>query len=138
MHIGFVEWDDENSLNANSKGGTCPAGKYVGDNTEIRFCCRTDGNKREPIILPTKLPFFLLAYGSGECQMVKWAIATSEWIYYDTEKVNNRDDRRWPYPYNAETRHPTIHYCYYRGKYYRRIQQSQRDIHENAKTGGKD
>lgn len=121
MHGGFVKWDDENSLNANSKGGTRPGGKYVGDNTEIRFCCRTDGDKREPVILPTKLPFFLLAFGSDECQMVKWAIGTSEWIYYDTEKVNNTDDRRWAYPYNAETQHPKIHYCYYRGEYYRRI-----------------
>ena len=115
---GTVYWDDESSSNTNAKGGTLPGGldKSNGD-TEIRFCCRTDGNKKEPIILPTELSFFLLAYGSNQCQMVKWAIATLEWIYFDTEDENNMDHAAHTFPFDAGKKNPRIYYCYYRGQY---------------------
>ena len=82
MKTGLVYWDDEDSSNTNEKGGTHPSGfidsednKY---NTEIRFCCRTDGDKKELITLHTELSFFLLAYGSNECQMVNiWQLVNS-------------------------------------------------------------
>ena len=111
---GFVRWDDEDNNNSNAKGGVLPGGSY-GLDTEIRFCCRTDGNKSNPISLPTKTPFFLLAYESAKCQMVKWATASLEWIHYDTEHDDNADDRKWAFPYDAGKMHPTIYYCYYRG-----------------------
>ena len=121
MKTGLVYWDDEDSSNTNEKGGTHPSGfidsednKY---NTEIRFCCRTDGDKKEPITLHTELSFFLLAYGSNECQMVKWAIATLEWIYYDTEDENNKDRAAGTFPFDAGKKNPKIYYCYYRGQY---------------------
>ena len=117
MKSGKVYWDDERSSNTNAKGGTLPRGlKDSKDNTEIRFCCRTDGDKKEPIILPTKLSFFLLAYGSNECQMVKWAIATPEWIYFDTEDKNKKDPDG-KFPFDAGKKNPRIYYCYYRGQY---------------------
>ena len=112
---GYVFWDDDFWNNQNRRGGTLPDGTY-NDNTRIEFCCRTDGAKNEPILLPTETPFFLLAYGSDKCQMVKWAIASLEWIYYDTEDFSNNDDRGGAYPYNAGIKHPQIYYCYYRGK----------------------
>ncbi|KAJ7370799.1 hypothetical protein OS493_029789 [Desmophyllum pertusum] len=114
LTYGYVYWDDENNNNTNDKGGTFPGGMYR-RNTRINFCCKIVGNKSDPILLPTKSPFFLLAYASEECQMVKWAVASLEWIYYDTEHRNNRDNRNWPYPHDAGKMHPTIYYCYYRG-----------------------
>ncbi|XP_068728127.1 uncharacterized protein [Montipora capricornis] len=109
---GFVLWDDHDKRHENDKGGTLPNGTY-NHNTKIEFCCRTDGDKSHPILLPTRAPFYLLAYGSEQCQMVKWAIATQEWIYYDTEKLRNLDEANGTYPYRGGEKHPTIYYCYY-------------------------
>ncbi|XP_044163813.1 uncharacterized protein LOC122948184, partial [Acropora millepora] len=115
LNDGFVYWDDDdNRKNKNSKSGTLPDGTY-NNNTRIKFCCRTDGNKNKPVVLPTKEPFYLLAYNSTRCQMVKWTVSSLEWIYYDTEDSNNRDNREGAFPYNAATQDPTIYYCYYRG-----------------------
>ena len=100
--------------NKNSKSGTLPDGEY-NRNTKIEFCCRTDANENKPVVLHTKEPFYLLAYKLPRCQMVKWAVSSLEWIYYDTEHWSNHDDRGGAYPYNAATQHPTIYYCYYRG-----------------------
>ena len=115
LESGQVYWDDENDNNNNEKSGVLPTGKY-GKNTKISFCCATSGNKTDPIIIPAKDPFFLLAYGSEKCQMVKWAVASVEWIRYHTEDSNNQDKSYGVYPYNAGTKSPTIYYCYYRGE----------------------
>ena len=114
---GFVHWDDDDTIigdNLNKEGGTLPEGKY-GDNTRIYFCCRTDGDKNDAILLPSKSPFYLLAFQSTQCQKVKWAIASLEWIYFDTEHWKNADHSGGEYPHDATTIHPTIYYCYYRG-----------------------
>lgn len=112
---GFVYWDDDDNLNLNRNGGTLPEGIYGDGNTRIEFCCRTDGDKNDPILLPSKTPFFMLAFESTKCQMVKWAIASLEWIHFDTEDWRNADNRGGKYPHDAATMHPTIYYCYYRG-----------------------
>lgn len=115
MKKGFVYWDDlDGEKNSNDKDGTLPNGTYD-CNTRIEFCCRTDGNKDNPILLPSERPFFLLAYESPKCQMVKWVTASPEWIYYDTEEERNADDRGGAFPYHAGVKHPTIYYCYYQG-----------------------
>ena len=115
MESGYVYWDDDDNGNLNNKGGTLPSGVYDGD-TNIEFCCKTNGDKNDPILLPSKSPFFLLAYASVKCQMVKWAVTSVEWIYYDTEDWRNKDDRGGAYPHDAAIKHPRIYYCYYRGK----------------------
>ena len=112
---GYVYWDDDDYLNNNGDGGTLPNGEYD-HNTKIYFCCKTDGDKDDPILLPSKSPFFLLAYKSAKCQKVKWAVATVEWIYFDTEDLINTDKRAGAYPHEAGKAHPTIYYCYYRGE----------------------
>ena len=91
---GYAYWDDNNENNSNGKGGTLPGGVngHIHD-TQIRFCCRKDGDINDPVLLPSKTPFFLLAYGSAECQMVKWAIASLEWIFFDTE-ITKTETRR--------------------------------------------
>ena len=116
MKTGSVFWDDSDGVkNSNDKNGTLPDGAY-NMNTKIQFCCRTDGNKNDPIVLPSEKPFFLLAYESPTCQMVKWATVRPEWIYYDTEERRNADNRSGAFPYDAGVKHPTIYYCYYHGK----------------------
>ena len=115
MTSGRVFWDDGKLRNLNKKKGSLPDYNYRWF-TEIGFCCRTDGDKDDPILLPSKFPFFLLAYESSKCQMVKWAVASLEWIYYSTSDRNNDDQRNGSYPYNAGKMHPTIYYCYYQGK----------------------
>ncbi|XP_078352616.1 uncharacterized protein LOC144637424 isoform X2 [Oculina patagonica] len=111
---GDVFWDDEDKWNSNNYEGTLPDGRYD-HNTWIYFCCKTDGDKDDPVLLPAKSPFYLLAYESAKCQMVKWAMATVEWIYYDTEDWNNGDGVTGAYPHEAGKIHPTIYYCHYRG-----------------------
>ncbi|XP_068715306.1 uncharacterized protein [Montipora foliosa] len=111
---GFVYWDDDDLVNGNDNGGNLPDGVYD-TNTKIEFCCQSDGNKNDPVLLPTETPFYLFPYKSPICQMVKWAVLTLEWIYYDTEDFSNDDNRGGAYPYDASTKHPTLYYCYYRG-----------------------
>lgn len=48
--------------------------------------------------------------------MVRWAVASVEWIHYNTEYFQNDDEGEGAYPYNAGKKHPTIYYCYYRGE----------------------
>jgi len=112
LKFGLVFWQD--GYNNGEKDGFYPDGIFE-QFTEIWFCCRTDGDKDEPILLPSKYPFFLLAYESAKCQMVKWAVASLEWIYFCTHKQEG-DERNGSYPYNAEKMHPTIYYCYYQGE----------------------
>ena len=112
---GWVFWTDDKKFDLNKHGGHLPEGNYR-EFTEIHFCCRTDGVKDNPMLLPSKYPFFLLAYESAKCQMVKWAVASLEWIYYSTSDRNNDDQRNGSYPYNAGKMNPTIYYCYYQGE----------------------
>lgn len=109
---GYVHWDDDDWFNNNNKGGTLPDGVY-NKNTKIYYCCRTDGNKSVPISLPTSKPFFLLAYRSAECQQVAWALASSEWLRFDTEDTGNTDGKGGTHPYGAGMDDHTIHFCYY-------------------------
>ena len=116
---GFVFWnDDDYSLyNGDKHGGELPEFYLYNERyTEIHFCCRTDGEKNTPILLPIEFPFFLLAYESAKCQMVKWALVSLEWIYFATSNFNNDDQRDGAYPYDARKKHPTIYYCYYHSK----------------------
>lgn len=116
LDVGYVYWDDDNSeTNANSQGGVLPGGKY-NKNTKMYFCCKTNGSKASAILLPSKSPFYLLAYKSAKCQMVIWTVANLEWIYFDTAHRNNKDKGNQAYPHEAGKQHPTIYYCYYRGK----------------------
>ncbi|XP_067027018.1 serine-rich adhesin for platelets-like isoform X2 [Acropora muricata] len=109
---GDVKWDDENKNNQNKKTGTLPDGVYDAD-TVIEYCCSTSGDVNVPISLPTLKPFFLLAYGSPQCQQVNWAVTSNEWIRFDTEDRGNSDHERGAYPYGAGIKDHNITYCYY-------------------------
>ena len=95
---GFIFLDDEDNNNQNSIGGTLPDGIYNHD-TNISFCCRTDGNKSDAMLLPVSKPFYLLAYGSSECQRVEGALVTEEFIQFDNEDTNNADGWGGTHPF---------------------------------------
>ncbi|XP_078363220.1 uncharacterized protein LOC144647310 [Oculina patagonica] len=115
LNEGLIFWDDEDSNNQNTVGGTLPDGIYNHD-TSISFCCRTDGDKSDPMVLPVSKPFYLLAYGSSECQQVKEAFVTEEFIQYDNEDTNNKDTWSGAHPNIRDgdaTTSRIITYCYY-------------------------
>ena len=66
FRYGSIYWDDEDRRNRNKRWGTLPDGSY-GSNTEVQYCCRSDGRHYRPMVLPTKRPFILYRYG-GHCQ----------------------------------------------------------------------
>jgi hypothetical protein len=114
MASGWVYWDDENNDNVNRKIGFLPNGVYNQD-TKIYYCCQTDGNWYDSIELPVSQPFYLLTSSSTdtpECQMVKWAFSYLEYIVFDTEDSNNKDDQGGEHLFlNGRN----LFYCYYEG-----------------------
>ena len=112
---GYVFWDDENGKNINKKGGTLPDGIYDQD-TLVYYCCRTDGDKYTPISLPVISPFYLMAFNTPECQRVEGAIATEEFIRFDTENTRNKDRQNGSYPYGAGIANHLLLYCYYESR----------------------
>lgn len=114
---GYVFWDDENYKNINDQGGTLPDGKYDKD-TSIYYCCSTDGDKFKPIPLPLISPFYLMAFNTSECQRVQGAIATEEYIAFDSEDNNNQNACNGSYPFGPGGRNHRVYYCYYEGCLY--------------------
>ena len=111
---GYVQWDDEDDRNGNSKTGSLPDGDYD-RNTRISFCCRGDGFASNAINLPTDKPFVLLKYNTHQCQSVNNANIKEEFFRWD-----NEDDLRHTSRYGGK--HPfldedwnnlKIQYCYY-------------------------
>jgi hypothetical protein len=96
--------------------------QWTYDYTKLYFSCRTSGNRKDPIELPTTKPFYLLPYGSRECQQVKWMAATSEWINYHTRNYqgywNKQKDGTVPYHELGDSINKgiTMYYCYYESK----------------------
>ena len=109
---GFRRWDDEDKRNGNRKLGTLPDGKYD-RNTEIRFCCRSDGHASNPAHLPTQHPFILYKY-QRQCQKVTGMKSKELRVYWDDE-----DDRgnisvcSGEVPSGKCGRNQAILYCYY-------------------------
>lgn len=121
---GSVTWEDEDDHNRNCHQGTLPLGSYYINQTTIFFCCRSDGPKAISINLPTTSPFYLLAHKYKSCQQVRLAVATSEWIYYDTEDDNGKryNSIKPPAPYISEKKSGyKVYYCYYRSKFFIQI-----------------
>ena len=61
-------------------------------------------------------PFYLLAYGSSECQKVEGALGTEEYIQYDNEDSKNSDEWEGKHSFMkySRTTKMRIIYCYYR------------------------
>ncbi|XP_072048398.1 uncharacterized protein [Amphiura filiformis] len=115
MSEGRVGWDDEDSDNENSHGGTLPDGVYD-SNTHIDFCCQTSGSASASINLPTNDNFMLFQYNQYQCQEVDGMRATSEWFRWDTEDRNNEDYDTGSHPYKGvedDNDDIKLHFCYY-------------------------
>ena len=80
MKAGFIQWDDEQSEIdlLNKHQGDLPDGDYSDSHTKINYCCMTKGNVNNPIQLPALKPFYLLSYGSAQCQKVSTEVRTRE------------------------------------------------------------
>ena len=57
-----------------------------------------------------------MAFNTSECQRVQDAIATEEYIAFDSEDHNNQNARNGSYPFGAGGRNHRVFYCYYEGK----------------------
>ncbi|CAB4008022.1 Hypothetical predicted protein [Paramuricea clavata] len=112
MIPGWIRWDDADDKNGNSKGGSLPDGSY-GKNTNIKYCCQTEGQWYDVIELPVSQPFYLLTSSSidaPKCQMVKWAFSYLEYIVFDTEDNNNYDGQGGKHVFKDGDK---LFYCYY-------------------------
>ena len=108
---GGIHWDDYNYFNKNWKWGELPDGRYNRDTT-VDYCCRSDGNHRSPIDLPTDKPFVLYRYG-GHCQRVRGMRYTQLYIKWNDSNIFNRD-KCWGRHPDATCRHDQVlHFCYY-------------------------
>lgn len=115
MTSGWVQWNDEDWMNLNDKGGSLPHGIYNNE-TRIYYCCQTNGIWHESIELPVNKPFYLLTSNSvttPKCQMVKWAVSHLEYIVFDTEKSSEGDFQNGSHVFIKPRR--KVYYCYYKG-----------------------
>ena len=120
MLEGSISWDDEDDNNQNDQSGILPdfdTGCLNYICTQLHFCCQTQGKWYRPIKLPTERPFYLLPYGSMNCQRVMGAIGSLEYIIYDTEDTGNLDRFVGHHVFTDKARSlPKIYYCYYEGR----------------------
>ena len=113
LNEGWIKWDDEDDNNRNIKSGSLPEGSYTRD-TNIEYCCRTDGFAENEIHLPTSSPFFLLkSQSSHQCQKVKDMEVNSEYFKWDTEDKNSSNDSGGSIPYGEVGKDIKLYYCYY-------------------------
>jgi hypothetical protein len=116
MNSGSIKWDNEDGTKMNSKDGTLPDGTF-GDDTIIEYCCQDQGLWSDSIELPLDKPFYLLPHKFQNCQRVKEAKSTLEYIIYDTENDNNYDEFIQSHVFTNKVKNlPKIYYCYYEGK----------------------
>lgn len=111
---GYIKWDDEDSNNRNSYQTPIPDGVY-GRNTEIYFCCRSDGNHNDKVILPPTEAFVLYRY-DGACQKVMGMNDPVELkVHFDDEDSNNSNSCSGKYPdgCGAGSRNHDLYFCYY-------------------------
>ncbi|XP_031566202.1 uncharacterized protein LOC116301306, partial [Actinia tenebrosa] len=94
---------------------------YWGNSIKMWFSCQTSGDKKIPISLPITKPFYLLPYGSRDCQQVKWMVATTERIKYHTRNYKGHKQNGFGYetvPYHEigdiNDKGITMYYCYYK------------------------
>ena len=68
-----------------------------------------------PISLPLSQPFYLLAYGSTDCQQVRGAKVTSEFVKWDDEDRMNRNANSLfvPFAVKKDRWNTKIFYCFY-------------------------
>ena len=114
---GSITWDDENSNNKNSRHPPYPDGNYGSTNTQIYFCCRSDGSADHEIYLPPTKPFGLYRYG-GKCQSVKAMNVIDYFMIYSFNNNNSDDSCSGKHPddlFQCRNKH-YLRLCYYYGQ----------------------
>ncbi|XP_031566191.1 uncharacterized protein LOC116301293 [Actinia tenebrosa] len=120
-HSGWIQMFDRDNGYEHSTNYVDDFAYQWHNSIEFHFSCQTRGNKKIPISLPITKPFYLLPYGSRDCQQVKWMVATTEWIKYYTNNYKGKSYKygRVPYHKLGDRNHNsgiTMHYCYYESK----------------------
>ena len=109
---GYVRWDDEDTRNRNDHRNPLPDGVY-NHNTLIQYCCRSDGNTNNKILLPTSMPFVLYRY-DGTCQKVLGMNDPQElYIRFDDEDDKNGNHCIGNYPDGNCLINRSMYMCYY-------------------------
>jgi len=117
LNSGFIKWDDEHqSLDpANKRFGITPDGDYTKRHTTLEYCCSTRGNVNKPISLPNTKPFYMIAYGSPQCQKVAGTRNSMEFIKFDDNDRGSENTFGGAHPYgpSEDLFNTKIYYCYY-------------------------
>lgn len=117
LEEGYVKWDDEHATldQANKQVGAVPDGDYDKKHTTLKYCCSTKGDANTPISLPNTKPFYLMAYGSPQCQNVAGTRASMEFIKFDDNDrgSENKFDGATPFGPSEDLFNTKIYYCYY-------------------------
>ncbi|XP_071497374.1 uncharacterized protein [Diadema antillarum] len=113
--FSYIKFDDDDTNNGNTRTGTLPDGDFD-HNSSFYYCCRKDGDVKQPIVLPVDKPFYLLA-NTANCQKVLGMNATAEFIAVNTENYDNWDSVSGLHPYpgivSIGEYNINITYCYY-------------------------
>lgn len=117
LHDGYVKWDDEHrQLDfPNRFAGALPDGIFDSRSTTLNYCCSTNGDVNVPISLPNTRPFYLIAYGSPQCQKVIGTRNSMEFIKFDDNDRGSENKFGGAYPYgpSEDLFNTKIYYCYY-------------------------
>jgi hypothetical protein len=109
---GFIKWTEEERNSNRTCNGSLPDGIFNGTGiTTISYCCRQDGSEDVPIYLPNSNPFYLYRYG-GKCQQVHGMSVTKEFVVFDTENRNSRDELGKVHP-DGKIKNVRLELCYY-------------------------
>ena len=111
---GSIHWDDEDRHNDNALQNPIPDGRYD-INTQIQYCCRSDGNHDDPMRLPPTQPFALYRY-DGRCQRVHGINdPIALFLHFDDENTRNDNACSGNHPDGAcvHNGNQELYRCYY-------------------------
>ncbi|XP_021365717.1 sushi, von Willebrand factor type A, EGF and pentraxin domain-containing protein 1-like [Mizuhopecten yessoensis] len=110
---GYIYFDEEDLDNTiRPMSGALP--KILGTyDTELYFCCRSDGSKSTPMSMMTNTPFVLFSHSGSGCQSVQDMASNPGHTYFDNENLFNIDSYSGSIPDAVGPPNWYIHYCYY-------------------------
>ena len=85
FRLGEIFWDDESTNNRNQQFGVLPDGSFGPGETQLKFCCRFDGDPDQEIVLPTGMPFVLYQSKERGCQRVAGMGVRELYMHMDNE-----------------------------------------------------
>ncbi|XP_069122411.1 uncharacterized protein [Argopecten irradians] len=112
--MGMITFDEEDSAPSGRSQGTgvLPDGNY-GSNTDLYFCCKSDGSVAVETTFPVSTPFILFRYSSSSCQLVSGMTVEPGYTFFDSEPNGNIDNSEGEVPYTSTPPTWYIYHCYY-------------------------